>query len=117
MDFQAFDQTQGKGHRELWKNHCYFSAAIPTDFWHLNHLGTLKDWQSELMYFHSGQSYAAAGVELYAIAIQRFEKSINSNEPTNQEIKWNAYVRASIAFLKKDWDLLQTSRDEIALSK
>jgi hypothetical protein len=45
-----------------------------------------------------------------------FKKS-TWNSPPNSILNWNAYVKATIAFLNKDVDALQRYRDEIAQDK
>jgi hypothetical protein len=40
--------------------------------------------------------------------------AISENEPEDSAIRWNAYVRATIAFLEKDREELMRMRDEIA---
>jgi hypothetical protein len=66
--------------------------------------------QHVLLAFHAGQSYALAGV--YGEAIARFEHSFMEEQPG-----WNAYVRATIAFLKKDKKELLEQREKLAAIK
>lgn len=67
---------------------------------------TGKNPSIEALYFHAGQEYAMAGSDYYQKAIECFEKSYETSE------WWNAYVSGTIAFLKKDIDLLQKAREK-----
>lgn len=99
MDFQSFDQTDGKGFRELEDRGCWLNAAILIDSWHLQNKMTLKDWQERISYFHAGQAFSCAGTALYSAAIKRFERSFNPGEKSDADLAWNSYVAATIAFL------------------
>jgi hypothetical protein len=114
LKYQEFDQTPGKGFRELHAKGCYLSAAILIDIWHLNSLSSLKPIESSATYFHAGQNYAYQSVSFYPIAIQRFEKALLSDELAIREFKsWNPFVSATIAFFKKDKPLLKKKREEL----
>ena len=115
LDFMSFDQSDQKGWRQIAEKHgCDFEGAQIVDAYHLSHAAQLEDWQDRLLYFHAGQSYAFADMALYSVAVARFEKSLNpaeSNLPP-PHLHWNAYVKATIAFLKKDFAALKASREE-----
>ena len=61
--------------------------------------------------YYAGQMYAFA--DDYRTAIDRFNKSTYAQEPPELPLRWNAYVDATIAFLKKDIDRLKECREEI----
>lgn len=65
-----------------------------------------------LLIFHAGQAYAHAGPILYDLAVARPEKAFAERDP--QTLSWNAYVAATIAFLKRDLSTLRERRDEVA---
>lgn len=113
LDFHSFDQTPGNGHREFASRGCYLSAAKITDIYHLHHQLDLLPWQSRILAFHAGQMYAFD--QLYDIAINRFKRSFNPEESPTAELSWNAYVKATIAFLAKDMAELRVNRRSIAL--
>lgn len=100
LSFHEFDQTFGQGSRKWFEKGCYLESGYLSDIYHLHHLDKLEPWQDGILYFHSGQSYAFAN--LYPLAIERFSKSFDPLEPEDPNFPWNAYVRATIAFLQKD---------------
>lgn len=51
----------------------------------------------DLLYFHSGQSFAITGTKYYKKAIECFKKSYYDENEC-----WNAYVDGTIAFLEGD---------------
>lgn len=109
LDFASFDQSMPNG---AWRGiRDPFEAAKTIDTYHLHHAEKLRDDERRILYWHAGQSYATAG--LYQLAITRFEKSYDPQEKPSAEFKWNAYVRGSIAFLKKDLKTLTKARDEL----
>lgn len=112
MDFQTFDQTLGKGWRVLSEKDCPIEAAIVIDQYYYRHISTLTQQQKRILYWHAGQNYAAGGLE--NIALIRFRYSFDPDESIEAPFKWNAYVAATIAFLKKDLKRLIQERDKIA---
>ncbi|MGH8469551.1 MAG: hypothetical protein ACREX3_03610 [Gammaproteobacteria bacterium] len=62
--------------------------------------------------FHAGQVYAFADQRDHARA--RFKTALFAKEPADSPIRWNAYVRATIAFLERDRKILTSFREEIA---
>jgi hypothetical protein len=82
------------------------------DSYHLTHQEKLLPWQGRLLYWHVGQYFGF--LNLYELAIQRFSKSFNPEEPPKPDFHWNAYARATIAFMKKDMPALKKARDEFA---
>jgi len=114
MNYQEFDQTPGKGFRELVDQGCFVEAGKLIDLWHFHSQENLEPWQKRISYWHAGQSYAFAEQALYPLAVERFQKSINHGETANDDFKWNAYVRGSIAFLRSDRSNLEKYRDELS---
>jgi hypothetical protein len=115
LNYNDFDQDPNGGWRKLYHPDCFFELAGLIDFYHLHHFQNLLDWQNWLLYWHAGQLYADDNN--YDLAIDRFSKSINSTEPADDPFKWNAYVMASIAFLKGDFQNLIKFRDELAAAQ
>lgn len=111
LDYVAFDQRPGSGWRELAAAGRYFKGARAIDKY-LQTRPELEAWQRINLNFHAGQLYAHAGHT--ETALERFRQAINPQEPADSPIRWNAYVRATIAFLKGDRDRLVELRDEIA---
>ena len=93
---------------------CPLSAAQLIEAYHLEHEDGLKNDQRRTLYFHAGQLYAFNNN--FDIAIHHFEKSINPSENYHAELSWNAYVRANIAFLKKDKNTLLAQRERMKRS-
>jgi hypothetical protein len=109
LDYQAFDQTPPDGGwRGIVDN---VDAGKTLDAYRVHHLDTLVDWQARVITWHAGQVYAMA--DLKELGVARFKKSFNPAEPADDQFKWNAYVRGSIAFLEKDKATLIKARDEV----
>jgi hypothetical protein len=113
LDYQSFDQNLPEGGWRGIKDQV--SAGQIIDIYHLQSAETLLDWQRRTLYWHAGQVYA--GADLENVAIARFEKSFNPDEPPEDDFKWNAYVRGTIAFMKRDRSELVRARDDMATSK
>ena len=111
LDFEAFDQNITGGWRELSNRGCDLEAAMLIDIYR-SHQG--KPYTNDnLLVWHSGQLYAFANMP--AIALQRFKRCFT---PTEVDwLKWNAYVRGTIAFFEQDMKALITARDEAATVK
>lgn len=114
LEFWDFDQT-ALGWRQVADSGCYFESAQLIDIYHLQHSEKLLLWQRRILFWHAGQMYAFSG--FLPLAIMRFEKSINPDEEPNPELRWNDYVRGSIAFLNKDLETLKISAERAAISK
>ncbi len=111
LDYQAFDQTPGAGWRALADSGAYLAAGELIDAY----LSTksLEPSQRVNLAFHAGQAYAFAdSIELAKV---RFRGALLESEPPDSPIRWNAYVRATIAFLEGDSVTLESMRDEIAV--
>jgi hypothetical protein len=111
LGYDAFDQRPGKGWRQLAEKGDFASAARLIDVYLEKH-NDLGESERVNLNFHAGQMYAIA--DDYSTAIERFNRSTYAEEPPELPLRWNAYVQATIAFLKKDMDRLRACREEIA---
>jgi len=111
LDYESFDQRPGNGWRKLVDAGKHLEAAELIDTYVAQRDG-LEEWQVVNLRFHAGQLYAFVNKENLALA--RFESAINPKEPNDSPIRWNAYVKATIAFLQKDREGLIRMRNEIA---
>ncbi len=111
LGYWAFDQKPGQGWRRLADAGNYREAALLIANY-LKHRDDLKEWQGVNLQFHAGQMYAFAGYD--AAALVAFRAALYSKEPRASPIRWNAYVKATIAFLEKNRGELTKMRDEIA---
>ena len=111
QDFDTFDQ-QPNGWRSLHNGPegCGLAIVLLIDSYHLSHQQRLVPWQARLLSWHVGQNFGF--LNLYVLAILRFQKSFDPEELPNPEFHWNAYARATIAFMKKDMTALKNARDE-----
>ena len=107
LDFEAFDQNFDGGWRSLESGGRYAEAAHLIDRY-LAARGDLLEWQIVLLRFHAGQMYAYS--EDYASAIERFEQARESDAVGPG---WEPYVRATIAFLRRDRDLLLAAQADL----
>jgi hypothetical protein len=112
LDFKSFDQTlPDGGWRGLENRGCSLEATKLVEIYHLHHLGELEPWQTRILYWHAGQVYAMQ--DLSDLALARFKKSFDPEEKPEDNLKWNSYVRGSIAFLEHNLDQLIKARDEL----
>lgn len=111
MNYKSFDQTPESGWRTLAADGKYAEAASTIDAY-LEANQDLPDSQTRILMFHAGQMYAYARKN--ETAKQRFLESFVDEEPEDSPIRWNAYVRATIAFLDQDRQELERCRDVIA---
>lgn len=107
MDFWEFDQTP-QGWRSLHNSdgsEDHIATAKVLDTYYEKKTG-LPEKQKTLIAFHAGQNYGFANQAETAIA--RFQKSYEDAQPD-----WNAYVDATIAFLKNDKNSLLDARKKL----
>ncbi len=109
-DYNAFDQQAGMGWRQLAENGKFLDAASLIEEYLRRHQD-LNESQRVNLNFHAGQMYAFA--DDYQKAMDLFKRSSYAEEPPALPLRWNAYVEATIAFLKKDKDRLRECREEI----
>lgn len=98
MDFWDFDQT-ANGWRKLTSNKDATSAdrlaAARLCRRYFERRKDIPESKLAIVAFHAGQNFAIANKPKEALAV--FENSFQQNKPD-----WNAYVRGTIAFLKKE---------------
>lgn len=111
LDYPDFDQRPGSGWRKIAEQGNPREAAELIDRYE-REAKKLEEWQRVNLRFHAGQLYAAADRNDAALA--RFRSALYDAEPAESPIKWNAYVRATIAFLERDRKKLADFREEIA---
>jgi hypothetical protein len=111
LNYQDFDQSPGGGWRKIADQGKYLEAARLIDRYEKEKKG-LEEWQRVNLRFHAGQLYAFADKKDEALA--RFKTALFAKEPADSPIRWNAYVRATIAFLERDRKKLAQLREEIA---
>ena len=111
LSYWAFDQRPGSAWRKIADEGKYLEAAKLIDRYEKEKKG-LEEWQRVNLRFHAGQLYAAADQKDRALA--RFKTALFIKEPADSTIRWNAYVRATIAFLERDRKKLTELREEIA---
>jgi hypothetical protein len=114
-DVIQFDQDMKGGWRALDQRGCTLQAAMLLDVYNLDDVRSEhKGDNRSALYFHAGQLYAMAGAS--AIAVRRFYSSLDPGESAEQAhvLSWNAYVLATIAFLKRDKEALRFQREQIA---
>lgn len=71
----------------------------------------LPEYERTLMHFHVLQMYAARGDNSRALAHANLAKFVE--EPADWPLRWNAYVDATVAFLKEDRAAFARAREEI----
>jgi len=112
-DYRGFDQTPAEGWRKLSRNECLPEAVELIERYMARHEDLLAG-DVRILSFHMGQLLARNGD--YVAAIPRFEAALNADEPAEGDFKWNAYVRASVAFLRGDLKELIAQRSVVATS-
>lgn len=106
LDENRFDQDFTGGWRTLAeKPACRLVAADLIRDYRLAHGN-----EAVLLYWHEAQLRAFAGQ--YKAAIDLMERSRHPADPRTAD--WNAYVDASIAFLRKDRPALDQARQKLA---
>lgn len=106
LDFEAFDQDMNGGWR-TYGNQLEFELAAGLIEEYMTLHPKIEDDQLSVMKWHAGQMYALA---------DKNEKAISFMEASKKEedvMSWNTYVDATIAFLKKDKQLLAEKREEL----
>jgi hypothetical protein len=111
LDYNAFDQSLPDGG---WRKYqaCPLLTRDLIDAYTSKHSGTLEKQQWDVLVWHSGQISGFAGD--YADAIAKMQQTTKPKEKPTDAFLWNPYVRASIAFLKKDKRTLLSARKRLA---
>lgn len=110
MSFREFDQTPGQGWRKLADEQRWHDAGVLIDRY-VSYDPKMPAERLLVLNWHAGQMYAFAGEN--ARAKERFAKALTPSGTTSP-FEWNAYVRATIAFLDGDRATLEKCRAEIA---
>jgi tetratricopeptide (TPR) repeat protein len=118
LPFATFDQLEGSGWRPLYEARCYAQAAELVSAYIQRNPNLIERHpelanQAYILPAHAGQMYALAGDNERAIAYL-----LKAYQTTSQSfINWNAYMSATIAFLRRDKDELLKQRELIALQQ
>lgn len=115
LPLMQFDQDHTGGWRELQHKGCELEAAMLIDAYVIDAPEELKIIQLEGLYFHAGQLYGKAGLK--KLAVRRMLRSLNLHEGTNEDLAWNTYVLATVAFLQGDREELAHQRQLLASAK
>lgn len=95
LDYPQFDQTPGQGFRVLAEARCPRQAADLIEVW-IAHTGDTRSSPR----WHVAQLRGEAGqIEAARVAAQA---SLRNDEAADAPFRWNAHVRAYIAFLDGD---------------
>lgn len=111
LGYEAFDQQPRSGWRKIAGEGRYQEAAALIDRYLLQNRA-LKEWQRVNLQFHAAQLYALANQN--EPALTRLRMALLKEEPADSPIRWNVYVRATMAFLEQDRKKLAELREEIA---
>lgn len=95
LDFQAFDQDMQGGWR-YYGNKMQFGTAASLIKTYLEQHPEIEENKAEIMRWHAGQMYAMAGENELAIPL------MESSRKEEDFMRWNEYLDATVAFLKKD---------------
>ena len=110
LDYQAFDQDMKGGWRPVGMQGSEIEAAKLLEEYLTRHAEKLEPCQHRTLRWHAGQMQAFAGETTAALG--HFRKSYESREVDRQApLRWNAYVRATIAFLQGDLKTLKACRE------
>ncbi|MBE9159413.1 hypothetical protein IQ265_21650 [Nodosilinea sp. LEGE 06152] len=116
LDYNAFDQSAAQGWRPLAVIECYREAA-ELIVSYLDSNPGLTGNEREILAFHAGQMLAYDND--YDSAISFFEQSFFPQGELPLDFKpyadaWDAYVNATIAFLRQDQAALMAYRADVA---
>lgn len=110
MGYQEFDQDMKGGWRAVADGGCELEAAKLLEEYLGMHEAKLEPWQRRILRWHAGQMQAFAGET--TAALRHFRKSYETRDIDKQApLRWNAYVRATIAFLQGDLKTLRACRE------
>ena len=108
LSYEEFDQTMGGGFRALAQEGCEREAADLIEAY-----VEANDADQNSLRWHIAQLRASHGDSAEAIRYAR--ASLLDEEAAAQiPLRWNDYVRATIAFLEKDLEVLVHHRDRVA---
>ena len=111
LSVKQFDQTPNQGWRQLAGQGKFEAAARSIENYLRDH-PDLNPFQIGNLHFHAGQMRAFA--RQYDLARNHFESSLHERDETKAPVKFDAYVRATIAFLEEDSQALDECLEKIA---
>jgi hypothetical protein len=103
--------AKGTSWRALENRGEYLSAARLLEAYIAQHSASLPEDERVLLHFHAAQEFAFVGE--YARALPHFPLARYAVEPSSFPMRWNDYVAATEAFLKRDRSALLRARDRI----
>ncbi len=109
LDYQTFDQTQGSGFRVLAQAGCHKEAADLIEAYIAANHATENSLR-----WHVAQLRATDGDSEAAISAARSVLK-DTEDFSEQPLRWNDYVLATIAFLERDKEALIQHRNAVAL--
>lgn len=107
QDWETFDQS-AEGFRSLVSGdrYCAQEAGELIEEYLASH-SDLSGKERYISEWHAGQQFASVDDRLRALA--HFYRGFNPHEDPASSNRWNAYARATIAFLENDRDTLEAS--------
>lgn len=108
LSYEEFDQTEGRGFRVLAAQACYQQGAdLIQDYIQHNQA------KQPSLRWHIAQLRASAGQYEAAVVYAR-RVLVEHEDFSDNPLRWNDYVLATIAFLEHDMDRLIHHRDAVA---
>ena len=111
LDYQHFDQTLNAGWRGLAHDKKYGEAAALIEAYLARH-AELDRFQKVNLHFHAAQVLAFDGDT--EAALKHLASSRHEPEFKQSPVRWNDYVAATVAFLRRDREQLLAARERIA---
>lgn len=114
LPYDAFDQSPGKGWRALSDKKQFRDAAVLIEAY-LEKRSSLSQREQANLHFHAAQCWAYSSDEASTQkSLAHLKNSQVHPEPPDSPVKWNDYVIATEAFLRRDLDALKAARAKIA---
>lgn len=107
MSFDEFDQSIGRGWRELEKEGCYTEAAELLSTYRTTRTD-ISDSQRSILLWHEGQARAFGGDSRKAVPLML------AGVPVNDDGSFTEYALGTVAFLKHDLKGLKAARKRLA---
>ncbi len=107
LSYHTFDQTMQNGWRRLANKGCYEQSAKLIDAY----MKATKD-QSRSLHWHKFQMLAYSGHTQEAL-LSAEASLVAEAEQASKTLAWNPYVKASMAFLKRDLAALKAHKQAI----